>query len=292
MRWTPGGRSKNLEDGRGADSSGGGFGGGGGGGRRIGLGGLVVLIALSVIFKKDFVSGAVGLNDGQAPVATSTRTPGSDAVQDPAEEQMVLFMSNVLDSAQADWSRTIPNYRDAKLRLFRNAVQTDGCGPAEAASGPFYCPADQRVYLDLSFFDQLKRQFGAPGDFAQAYVLAHEIGHHVQNVLGTERELRSAQQRNPSRKNELSVAMELQADCYAGVFGYHAARNGQLEAGDLEEGLAAASAVGDDRLQKMSGSRVNRETFTHGSSADRMKWFKRGFDAGDPRQCDTFAAVR
>jgi predicted metalloprotease len=293
MRWTPGGRSKNLEDDRGAGSSGGGGGGGFGGGRRIGLGGLVVLIALSVIFKKDFVSGAVGLGGGSAPgPAVSGAPAGSAAVQDPAEEQMVLFMSNVLDSAQIDWSRAIPNYRDAKLRLFRTAVQTDGCGPAEAASGPFYCPADQRVYLDLSFFDQLKRQFGAPGDFAQAYVLAHEIGHHVQNLLGTERELRSAQQRNPGSKNQLSVAMELQADCYAGVFGYHASRNGQLEAGDLEEGLSAASAVGDDRLQKMSGDRVNRETFTHGSSADRMKWFKRGFDSGDPKQCDTFASAR
>ncbi|MBP6772434.1 MAG: neutral zinc metallopeptidase [Gemmatimonadaceae bacterium] len=291
MRWTPGGRSKNLEDMRGASSGGGGgggFGGGGGGGRRLGLGGLVVLIVLSVIFKQDLITGSGGLSD--ALPASSGGRPAAP-LQDSLEENAVQFMSSVLDSAQIGWSRTIDGYRDAKLVLFRDAIES-ACGFAESATGPFYCPGDQKVYIDLAFFDQLDRQFGAPGDFAQAYVLAHEIGHHVQNLMGTERQLRAAQQQNPSAKNRLSVAMELQADCYAGVWAYSAARNGQLERGDLEEGLSAASAVGDDRLQKMGSGRVNPESFTHGSSAERMRWFKRGFDAGDPRQCDTFANVR
>lgn len=292
MRWTPGGRSKNLEDMRGASSGGGGggFGGGGGGGRRLGLGGLVVLIVLSVIFKQDLITGSGGLSDALPGAATNDGRPAAP-LQDSLEENAVQFMSSVLDSAQSGWSRTIDGYRDAKLVLFRDAIES-ACGFAESATGPFYCPGDQKVYIDLAFFDQLDRQFGAPGDFAQAYVLAHEIGHHVQNLMGTERQLRAAQQQNPSAKNRLSVAMELQADCYAGVWAFSAARNGQLERGDLEEGLSAASAVGDDRLQKMGSGRVNPESFTHGSSAERMRWFKRGFDAGDPRQCDTFASVR
>jgi predicted metalloprotease len=148
------------------------------------------------------------------------------------------------------------------------------------------------VYIDLSFFDQLDRQFGAPGDFAQAYVLAHEIGHHVQNVLGTEQQVRQLQQRNPSQKNRLSVAMELQADCYAGVWAHDAARVNMLEPGDIDEGLGAAAAVGDDRLQQMAGGRAHPESFTHGSSAERRQWFRTGFDSGDPRRCDTFAAMR
>lgn len=247
-----------------------------------------MLLVLSVIFKKDLVSDMGGLAGG-VPSAAPSGAPA--AVQDSIEEPMVQFMSNVLDSAQSGWSRQLQGYQDAKLVLFRDAVNS-ACGFAEAATGPFYCPGDQKVYIDLAFFDQLDQQFGAPGDFAQAYVLAHEIGHHVQNLMGTERELRRAQQQNPGLRNKLSVAMELQADCYAGVWAYSAARNGQLERGDLEEGLGAASAVGDDRLQKMGSGRVNPESFTHGSSAERMRWFKRGFDGGDPQQCDTFASVR
>ena len=293
MKWIPGGRSNDLEDRRGESGGGGGFsGGGGGGGRRIGIGGIVILLALSVIFKKDFVSGALGLSNPSGASGVATGAPSaSSAVNDPAEEKMVQFMSFVLDSAQANWHQLVPSYHNAKLALFREGVMT-ACGQAAAASGPFYCPGDQKVYLDLSFFDQLDRQFGAPGDFAQAYVLAHEIGHHVQNILGTEAKLREAQSQNPRLKNQLSVAMELQADCYAGVWGYHASRVGQLEAGDVDEGLSAAAAVGDDRLQKMGAGRVNPETFTHGSSADRTRWFRRGFDSGDMKQCDTFAAMR
>lgn len=292
MRWIPGGRSRNLEDQRGGGGGGGGGGFGGGGGRRIGLGGLVILVALSIVFKRDLVSDLVGGGGNGLPTVGMTNSAeSSPPLNDPAEEQMVEFMSSVLDSAQLVWQRKLRDYPDAKLVLFRDAVQS-ACGSADAATGPFYCPGDQKVYLDLSFFDQLDRQFGAPGDFAQAYVLAHEIGHHVQNVLGTERKVREAQQANPSWRNALSVAMELQADCYAGVWGFQAARSGQLEPGDLDEGLSAASAVGDDRLQKMSTGRVNPESFTHGSSAERRKWFRRGFDSGDPNQCDTFASVR
>ncbi len=298
MRWTPGGRSENLDDERGADDGGGGTGGGGGGGGfrggRIGLGGLLVLVVLSVVFKRDLISPAVGLGNGGAPSAAApsaaSRRPAR-ALNDTSEEREVQFMSNVLDSAQTQWKRIIPNYTPARLVLFRNQVAS-ACGPAQSAAGPFYCPGDRKVYLDLGFFDQLQRQFGAPGDFAQAYVLAHELGHHVQNLIGTERKMRAAQQENPAMRNRLSVAMELQADCYAGVWGFSAAKNGQLEAGDLDEGLGAAAAVGDDRLQKMATGSINRETFTHGSSADRKLWFKRGFDSGDMNQCDTFASLR
>ena len=286
MRWTPGGRSDNLEDERGSTGGGGGRGFGGGG--RVGLGGIVVLLVLSLVFKRDLVSGAVGLGGGEMPTASGAPAAPLD---DPREEKMVQFVSMVLDSTQTQWHRLIPQYADAKLVLFRDAVNS-ACGTAEAASGPFYCPGDQKVYIDLAFFDQLDKQFGAPGDFAQAYVLAHEIGHHVQNLLGTERKLRQAQQSDPSMRNRLSVAMELQADCYAGVWAFSAARAGQLEAGDLEEGLGAASAVGDDRLQKMSTGQVHRESFTHGSSEERRTWFRRGFDNGDPKRCDTFATVR
>jgi len=271
------------------------MGGGGrgfGGGGRLGIGGILVLVVLSLIFKKDLVSDAIGLGGGgtgEQPAAESgQRPPASSSVH---EDSLVDLMSAVLDSAQNNWKRLIPDYTPAKLVLFRNEVRT-ACGSAESASGPFYCPGDRKVYLDLGFFDQLDRQFGAPGDFAQAYVLAHEIGHHVQNLVGTERKMRAAQRDNPSAQNRLSVAMELQADCYAGVWVFTAAKEGILHAGDLDEGLGAAAAVGDDRLQKMASGRVNRDSFTHGSSADRRTWFKRGFDSGDPNRCDTFAEMR
>ena len=286
MRWTPGGRSDNLEDRRGA-SGGGGFRGGGGGGMKLGLGGTVILLVLSLIFKRDLLTEFSGGVPGGEMAPVAQQAPVADA----GEEKMVQFVSFVLDTAQASWHTLIPGYQDARLVLFREGVQS-ACGAASAASGPFYCPGDQRVYVDLSFFDQLDRQFGAPGDFAQAYVLAHEIGHHVQNLTGTERAMRNAVQRNPAAGNQLSVAMELQADCYAGVWAHFAAREGIIEPGDLDEGLGAAAAVGDDRLQKMSTGRVNPESFTHGSSADRKAWFRKGLDSGDPRSCDTFGQGR
>jgi len=204
---------------------------------------------------------------------------------------MVRFMSATLDDAQSRWRTLLAEqgtqYPDAKLVLFRQGVQS-GCGSASSAMGPFYCPADQKVYIDLGFFDDLAAKYGAPGDFAQAYVLAHEIGHHVQNVMGTESAMRRAQEARPDQQNALSVALELQADCYAGVWAHDAAQRGDLEAGDMEEGLGAASAVGDDRMQQQAQGEVRPESFTHGSSAQRMRWFKAGFERGTPSACDTF----
>jgi predicted metalloprotease len=217
-------------------------------------------------------------------------------VQSSAEEQeLVKFVSFVLDDAQKNWAAVFAQngarYTRAKLVLFRNAVQT-GCGDAQSASGPFYCPADQKVYIDLGFYDELRRRFGAPGDFAQAYVLAHEIGHHIQNLLGTERKMRQLQQQNPGERNELSVRLELQADCYAGIWGKHAQAEKRLDDGDVDEALKAASAVGDDRISEMTGNAIRPESFTHGSAAQRTTWFRRGFDSGQIDACDTFSNKR
>lgn len=291
MRWSPGGRSRNLEDRRGATGGGGFGGGGGGGGMRVGLGGLVVLLVLSLVFKRDLITPiAGGIGEGGLPSATAPGAAAPAPLQDANEEPLVQFVSVVLDSSQATWARNISKYRDARLVLFRESTPS-ACGLGQAATGPFYCPGDDKVYIDLAFFEQLRSQFGAPGDFAQAYVLAHEIGHHVQNVLGTEQQVRRLQGQNPGSANRLSVAMELQADCYAGVWAHDAARANMLEPGDIDEGLNAAAAVGDDRLQQMSGGRVSPESFTHGTSAQRRQWFRRGFESGDARQCDTFAEL-
>ncbi|MBY0488402.1 MAG: neutral zinc metallopeptidase [Gemmatimonadaceae bacterium] len=285
MRWSPGGRSDDLEDRRGSSGGGMGFGGGGGGGMRLGVGGMLVLVVLSIVFKRDLITPFLG-GGGVGPAPSAAVAP----LNDPREEQMVQFVSMVLDSTQSTWTHTMSQYQRTKLVLYRDVTAT-ACGTGQAASGPFYCPGDQKVYLDLSFFNELDTKFGAPGDFAQAYVLAHEIGHHVQNLLGTEQQLRQLQSRNPGRKNQFSVAMELQADCYAGVWAHEAARQGILEPGDIDEGLSAAESVGDDRLQRMAGRAVSPESFTHGSSADRRKWFRQGFDSGDARSCDTFTAL-
>jgi predicted metalloprotease len=281
MRWTPGGRSSNLEDMRGA----GGF---GGGGMKVGLGGLLVLGVLSAIFGVDLITPFTG---GGEP-ATQTR---NRAIDDPQEERMVQFVSFVFDDAQNTWRKIFPTigarYQDAKLVLFRDGIRS-GCGVAGSATGPFYCPGDGKVYIDLSFYEDLARRFGAPGDFAQAYVLAHEVGHHVQNLLGIERKFRQSQRMNPGSANSLSVRMELQADCFAGIWGHSTAQREILETGDVEEGLAAAAAIGDDRLQRMGQGYVNPDSFTHGSSQQRVNWFRRGLETGDVRACDTFAADR
>jgi predicted metalloprotease len=203
----------------------------------------------------------------------------------PEEEKLVEFVSFVLDDAQATWARLLPQYERARLVLFRDATPS-ACGLGQSATGPFYCPADHKVYIDLGFYADLRRRFGAPGDFAQAYVLAHEIGHHVQSVVGTDREVRRLQQSRPDQANPLSVRLELQADCYAGIWGHTAAQRGHLEVGDVEEGLAAAAAIGDDRL---TGGRVAPDQFTHGSSAQRVEWFRRGLETGRIEACDTFA---
>jgi predicted metalloprotease len=275
MRWTRGGRSVNLEDRRGSRVSRGGT---------IGCGTLLFLIALSVIFKQDFLSllGPALVNDVGAPSSS-----GGDFATTPEEEELVDFMSFVLDDVQATWRQLLgPDYQNASMVIFRDAVRS-ACGIAGSATGPFYCPADAKVYLDLSFFDELHRRFGAPGDFAQAYVVAHELGHHVQNLMGIERRVRQLQSRRPGEANELSVRMELQADCFAGVWGHSTAQRGILEPGDAEEGLRAAAAIGDDRIQRQTQGYVAPESFTHGSSAQRLEWLRRGLGSGDPDVCDT-----
>ncbi|MBC7561364.1 MAG: neutral zinc metallopeptidase [Gemmatimonadaceae bacterium] len=294
MKWDDNGPSRDLEDRRG--ESGGGRGGFRLGGGRMGIGGFIVLLVLSVVFKTD-LTGALGggTESGSGNPEPAASVPGVStppAQSSAGEDTLVNYMSFVLDDAQQNWTRIFTErnaqYERARLVLFRDAVNT-GCGAAESAAGPFYCPADQKVYIDLGFYDDLRRRFGAPGDFAQAYVLAHELGHHVQNVTGTERQMRRLQQQRPGDRNALSVAMELQADCYAGIWGKHAQEAGKLEAGDIEEALKAASAVGDDRISEMSGSAIRPESFTHGSAAQRMTWFRRGFDTGRVDACDTFA---
>ena len=280
MRWTPGGRSSDLEERRG--SSGGGF---GGGGMRIGLGGAAVLLVLSLVFKQNFFALLGAGGGGAEPTAAGP------VASTPEEEKKVEFVSFVLDDAQATWARLFQargqTYEHAKLVLFRDEIQS-ACGFAEAASGPFYCPGDSKVYIDLGFYDELQQRFGAPGDFAQAYVLAHELGHHVQRLLGTESQVREQQQSRPDLANQLSVRLELQADCYAGVWGHETAQRDILDPGDVDEGLAAAAAVGDDRIQRMQGQGVHPEAFTHGSSEQRTSWFRRGFESGRPEDCDTF----
>lgn len=290
MRWTPGGMSGDIEDRRGAGGGGGGF---MGGGRGIGLGGLVILGILSFIFKTDLISPFLG-STGSGLSAPSGGAP--DPARKQAEERLAQFISFTIDDVQNFWANALPQqantaYQKSTLVLFWDATRS-ACGAADAASGPFYCPGDEKVYVDLGFYGELKEKFGAPGEFAQAYVIAHEIGHHLQNQLGTEQKVRQAQQRRPDMANRLSVAMELQADCYAGVWGHSAARRGILETGDVESGLNAAAAIGDDRLQKMSTGRVMPEKFTHGSSAQRVEWFQRGLTQGRLSACDTFSSVR
>lgn len=281
MRWSASGRSENIEDRRGASGGGGGLRLPGG---RFGLGTIVLLLIGSLIFKRNLFT----LLD---PNAMSGGAPSGPVQSSAQEDSLVLFVGVVLDSAQADWDRRLTAggtpYRPAHLVLFRDQVAS-ACGRAESSSGPFYCPGDEKVYIDLGFYQELRDRFGAPGDFAQAYVLAHEIGHHIQNLLGTEAEMRRLQRSAPDQENELSVKLELQADCYAGVWAHDADRDGMLEGGDVEEGLGAAAAVGDDRLQRQAGQSVNPDAFTHGTSDQRMEWFRRGFTSGEIRSCDTF----
>jgi uncharacterized protein len=281
MKWTPGSRD-NIEDRRG---QGGRFGGMRAGPAGIGV--VLVLLVLSVLTGRNFLSlvdpGAV--TGGGAPAPEESVAPLETT---PEEEQLVDFMDAVMKDTQETWARLMSGqYQRTTLVLFRQATTT-ACGYGQSASGPFYCPGDGKVYLDLSFFDELHRRFGAPGDFAQAYVVAHEVGHHVQNLMGLERRVRQAQQQSPGQANELSVAMELQADCFAGVWGHAAAQKGMLEVDDVEEGLRAAASIGDDRIQRQSGGVVHPESFTHGSSEQRMQWFRRGLQSGNPEQCDTY----
>ena len=281
MRWTPGGMSGDIEDRRGQ----------GGGGFRpahIGLGGILLLLLLSILFRRDFLSQFSG-----TPGAAPEENQASRSVeQDPAEAKLVQFVSFVLDDTQRTWDRLLPQeagipYRHAKLVLFRD-VTPSACGLAQSATGPFYCPADEKVYVDLGFYDELSRQFGAPGEFAQAYVLAHEIGHHVQKLMGIAGKVHSLQQREPGMANPLSVRLELQADCFAGVWANTTAQRNLIDENDIESGINAAAAVGDDRIQRMARGSVSPESFTHGSAAQRSEWFRRGLANGQISQCNTF----
>jgi len=284
MRWTTGDRG-NIEDMRGRSGR------GGMGMVPLGIGGVIVVALLSMFTGIDFFSM---LGGGSASTTTPVGTTGS-ATGSPSEERTVDMVDAVARDAQETWSRLLGSrYEATKVVLFRDAMQS-ACGFAQSATGPFYCPGDHKVYLDLSFFDELRQRFGAPGEFAQAYVLAHEIGHHVQTLTGTEPRVRQLQQSDPANANAMSVRLELQADCYAGVWGHTAAGSGraaqgkvELDPGDVEQALRAAASIGDDRLQRMGSGRVMPEKFTHGSSEQRVTWFKRGFDSGDPQACDTF----
>ncbi len=283
MRWTPGDRS-NIEDYRGRSGMGMKAGG-------LGIGGLLVMLILSWATGIDFLS-LVG--NGSSPPTETVGTSGAVPTS-PEEEKLVDYVDAVMADSQNTWEQLLGNrYQPTKARLFRDAIQS-ACGFAESASGPFYCPSDHYVYLDLGFFTELRRRFGASGDFAEAYVLAHEVGHHVQNLLGIDAQMRQLQSRNPSQRNDLSVRLELQADCFAGVWAHHTNKSGraatgrmEMESGDLEEGVRAAAAIGDDRIQRMSTGHVFPDKFTHGSSEQRVTWLRRGFDSGDPQACQTF----
>ena len=285
MKWTPGGTSQDVEDRRDEGGGGGGF---QFGGMHLGIGGALILLVLSIVFKQNFFAL---LGNGGGPGSPAMSQP--DSARDQQEQPLVQFISFVLDDTQRTWDQILPQqagkpYRHAKLVLFRNYTQSGGCGGAESATGPFYCPGDEKVYIDLGFYDELSQRFGAPGQFAQAYVLAHEIGHHVQKIVGVESRARQLQASNPRMQNEISVKVELQADCLAGVWAHSTQQRNLLEQGDVESALGAAAAVGDDRLQKMSTGHVSPDSFTHGSSAQRTQWFRRGFDSGSIAACNTF----
>ena len=271
----------------------------GGGGRRRGGGALPVggglgVVGVIVFIAIQLLSGGAGGFNVPAGFDTATRAPSGEPIppgQDP-EKDLKDFSVYVFNSVQATWERTFSDqgrdYERAKLVLYRDRVNT-GCGSATSAVGPFYCPADGHVYLDLSFYRDMERQLQASGDFAWAYVIAHEVGHHIQDQLGTSAEVERIRRSDPDRANEASVRLELQADCYAGVWAQSVFEAGDLEAGDIDEALRASEAVGDDRLQQQAGRHVNPDSFTHGSSAQRHEWFDRGRERGEPADCDTFS---
>jgi predicted metalloprotease len=289
MRWDDFRRSDNVEE-----STGGG--GGGFGGMRLGGGAVVVVVVISLLLGKNplEILALLGGDGGAPTVQTQAPAPTSPSGSPTVRDKQKDFVAAVLGDTEDVWGGIFQKlgsrYQPPKLVLFRGQVGS-ACGLASAAMGPFYCPGDQDVYLDLAFFDELSQRFGAPGDFARAYVVAHEIGHHVQNQLGLMAEVeKKSANASPAVRNALSVRQELQADCFAGVLGHSAAARGALDASDIESGIAAATAVGDDRIQQRSRGYVVPESFTHGSSAQRVRWFKVGLQSGDIRQCNTFGA--
>ncbi len=305
MRWRQSERSDNIEDRRG-QSGGGGFGFPGGGGRRMripmggkrgGMGiGTLIIVGLVIWFLGGDLGqllGPGGIGGGLAPQQQQS-APTTQIPQGRADE-MKQFVSTILRSTEDVWHKKFQaqnrRYKEPKLVLFTGFVKS-ACGAAQSAMGPFYCPRDQKVYIDLAFYNDMKNKLGAPGDFAQAYVIAHEVGHHIQTILGISERVLSARQRvSKAEGNQLQVRMELQADCLAGIWANSSQRaKNWLEEGDIEEGLNAASAIGDDRLQRRGSGRVVPESFTHGTSAQRVRWFKRGMQANNMGACDTFKA--
>src|SRR5262245_49432240 len=304
MLWKGRRQSSNIEDRRGMGGGmggglGGGLGGGFGGGRigggrigggGLGIGGIIILVIIAWVLGINpltLLSGG-GMDSGGYVDTGQNAAPTYSSQQ---EDEMKQFVSTVLADTEDTWSQILPQqYRNPKLVLFSNGVDS-ACGYAQAAVGPFYCPGDEKVYLDLDFFAELSQRFGAPGDFAQAYVIAHEIGHHVQNVLGIEQQVSKARSgMSETQGNALSVRVELQADCFAGVWANRANKEGVVEPGDIDEALTAASAVGDDTLQKQATGRVVPDSFTHGSAEQRARWFQAGYRSGDANDCDTFNA--
>ena len=304
MRWRGNRKSRNIEDRRGSSPARmSGYGRRGGGNilrllpvvvRVLGVKGTVILavIGIGFLMLTGNLENIVNMQTG------TSGTPATDShqpiQQSASEKELVEFVSVILADTEDTWHQIFAEqgetYQEPKLVLFRNVVRS-ACGMAQSATGPFYCPGDQKVYIDLSFFDQLRSQLNAPGDFAQAYVIAHEVGHHIQTLTGISSKVHSTRMRlNEVEGNKLSVKQELQADCFAGVWAYHAERmRDLLEDGDIEEGLTAASAIGDDTLQRQSQGYVRPDAFTHGTSAQRVKWFKTGLMTGDMNQCDTFS---
>ena len=287
MRWQGHRESENVEDRR---ASGGGLGGLPIGGRGIGIGTIVIALLGGWLFGINPLT-ILGVLSGDAPTAVES----GPAQRPPANDMEAKFISTVLADTEDVWSavfqRAGATYRVPKLVLFRGSTPTE-CGRGQAAMGPFYCPADQKVYIDLSFYETLKSKLGAPGDFAQAYVVAHEVGHHVQQLMGLTQKVDQMRQRvSQAQGNALSVRLELQADCFAGLWAHHSQRGkGWLEQGDIDEALNAAAQIGDDTLQRRSQGQVVPESFTHGTSAQRKAWFQRGLQSGSVEQCNTFEA--
>jgi predicted metalloprotease len=273
----------------------GGFGRGGGGlpipiGKGGGIGLLFVIVVLAVCIGPRLLGDGGVFGDAFSGFDTAPDTGGIDPANDP-DAKLVNRVNDIVADVEEAWTDIFAasgkEFTPSQLVLFSGQTST-GCGPASSATGPFYCPADQRMYLDLGFFRELQQRFGAPGDFAQGYVIAHEYGHHIQNMLGINSEVQRQSQQDPGRANDLSVRLELQADCLAGVWGHTLRAQNELSQGDLEEALTAASAIGDDRIQASTTGRIDPESWTHGSSEQRSRWFRTGFDTGDPNGCDTF----
>ena len=291
MDWNPGGVSSDIEDRR--DDSGGGFGIGSGGGGGIGIVGFILLVVISLITGHNFLGGMFNGSQSsyQQPAPSYNSAPASPRAHPAGEDRDVQLISFVLDDAQKTWTGIFQQmgkpYRHAKLVLYRNATYS-GCGTAQAATGPFYCPQDEKIYIDLSFWDELKRFGGSTTEFAQAYVITHELGHHIQKLLGIESREQRLVQQEPSQRNHLSVDIELQADCFAGVWAHSTEQRGIVHPEDIAGALSAAAAVGDDHLQRMAGRAVSPESWTHGSSAQREQWFRSGLNGGTVASCSTF----